>query len=179
MAGRPEGVAAVMEAIGMEPSRDLAGNVLVERWVRKFDGEKEVRASSATFTMDTGTLVHGYEISIWPSIGDHSLEKHANDALIGSFMFELAQALADRAGGSLVWQKALVGDCEEERGHKNHQLSDGYRRMTQDDICLGFRTVLARGVHQRGQSHEDLGFRDPPIEPVKAPDAPDDYYPAH
>jgi len=110
-------------------------------WERAFEpsirgDQRYIRASITPYQI---------QFSIVPSIYTHSVEEHQQAALLASVLFQVAGVLGERFGGT-VRQQSLVSVCREEGGYTRTLAVYPEEPMRHENICVGFRAVLRRGV---------------------------------
>lgn len=150
-------IGPLLELSGFKPTNDST-------WVRVFDGIPDAdhpghylnRSIQVTMYNQVGDYVGGPQLihfKITPHIGSHSLEQHANTAIMACVILQIAQYIAD-VDEATVTQNSLMGGCFVDNDYAIRKLAEGPRRMTQDDLCLGFRTVLHDGIQLVYQEEE-------------------------
>lgn len=110
-------------------------------WLRNIDA---VRWVKVTVNSD-GSL----RFSLTPSIQTHTAEAHAANAYGASVLFKTAMTLAEKYGG-VIEQLSLVGECRLENNGEQNMILATYpsHPLAFENLCAGFRDVLARGVGQ-------------------------------
>jgi hypothetical protein len=93
-------------------------------------------------TPETGLL-----LMLWPPISDHSMEQHTKAGYAASVLFKVAMTLGER-GRYEITQMNLVGKCLYDNHDKPTRQLAAYpeRPLLFQNLCLGFRTVLGRGI---------------------------------
>ena len=106
---------------------------------------REVGGSQIYCSDNTGISL---AFSLSPTIGSHSLGEHQVNAAAAAVLFKTLMTLAERVDGEII-QSSLVGDCATENGTSSRILAQYPRTPLRfENLCLGFRTVLLKGVGQ-------------------------------
>lgn len=137
VSGVPEDTEMILAIAGFRPT-EFSRNV----WMRHLTLLVDITAS---------IQIEGIHLKLNPSIGEHSPENHAANAVSAAIMLKTAMTLAERIDGS-VTQGSLVGVCKKENGGNSQRLLGAYpeQPVLWENLCVGFREVLGGGIPQLG-----------------------------
>jgi hypothetical protein len=138
----PESWPLVLEMAGFKP---VQPDRLLTPWWRELD---ELHSIHAVLGMAPN---HGLAFTLHPSIGSHLPDDHERNATSAAILFKVLMTLAEQAEGQVL-QQTLVGECRRESGRGERVLASyPSQPLRWENLCVGFRTVLLRGVSQIGE----------------------------
>ena len=169
----PEGYEALLLLADFKPPGVTGTNY----WRREFPPVQGIVRSLTVLVYK-----HHIEFNLAPSIGSHSPWEHGVGSFPAAVAVKLMAILAEKAGGGVIKQTSMMGDCViRSGGHTSWIIGEPPTRpVLLENMCPGFQDFLTKGIpieiidgQTQRMSEDYIGERPAPI----YYDIPDDHIP--